>query len=158
MGDEQLPPLRRSLYSRKLTKQLKIPRPTAQLPGYVGEMSKSVDPADLERTIGRYGFAYLVTVAERGVHVLAVSPVMSDSALVVDGVGRHSLANAVARPEVTLVWPPADPGDFSLIVDGSAVVDGSTITITPTGGILHRPAPTADGTGRAGSDCAPITS
>ncbi|CAN5809319.1 hypothetical protein BH20ACT4_BH20ACT4_04640 [soil metagenome] len=121
-------------------------------------MSKSVDPADLAATIERYGFAYLVTVGDRGVHVLAVSPVVSGSVLVVDGVGRHSQDNAATRPDVTLVWPPAEPGDFSLIVDGSASVEGSTITVTPTGGILHRPAPTADGTGRAGSDCAPVTS
>ncbi|MDQ3738275.1 MAG: pyridoxamine 5'-phosphate oxidase family protein [Actinomycetota bacterium] len=121
-------------------------------------MSTSVDPDDLASTIERYGFAYLVTIGERGAHVLAVAPVMSDSVLVVGGVGRHSRANATDRPDVTLVWPPVDPGDFSLIVDGSASVEGSTITVTPTGGILHRPAPTADGTGRAGSDCAPISS
>lgn len=128
-----------------------------RIPREYGEiMSVSVDIEELAATIDGYGFAYLVTVGDSGrAHVLAVLPEVSGGALAIGGVGRHSQENAAARPDVTLVWPPTEPGGFSLLVDGSATVDGSTITVAPTKAILHRPAPAPDGT-RAGSDCAPI--
>jgi hypothetical protein len=116
-------------------------------------MTVKVEIGELARTIGDYGFAYLVTVGDDGhAHVLSVWPELADSGLLVDGVGRHSQANATARPDVTLVWPPTDPSGFSLLVDGTATVDGSDITVVPTKAILHRPAAGPDGR-RAGSDC-----
>lgn len=120
-------------------------------------MSVAVELGELAAKIGEFDFAYLVTVSEEGrSHVLSVWPHVTDEGLVVDGVGRHSQANAAAQPTVTLVWPPADPGGFSLLVDGVATVDGSTITVVPGKAILHRPAPGPDGR-RAGSDCVDVT-
>ena len=72
-------------------------------------------------------------------------PDVVDDAVVVDRVGRHTQANVVTNPVVTLAFPPADASGFSLLVDGTATVDGSTVTIAPTKAILHRPAPGADG-------------
>jgi hypothetical protein len=119
-------------------------------------MSVKVDVGELEATLRDYRFAYLVTVGDGArAHVLAVSPVLHDGALVVDGVGRHSQANAAGHPEVTLVWPPPLPDGYSLLVDGSATVDGSTITIRPAKAVLHRPAPDAEGR-RVGSDCVAV--
>jgi hypothetical protein len=119
-------------------------------------MSLKVELGELEKTLETYGFAYLVTVGDEGrVHVLAVTPVLTDGGLVVGGVGRHSQANATARPDVTLVWPPTEDGGFSLLVDGAATVDGETITVAPAKATLHRPAPGADGL-RAGSDCVSV--
>lgn len=120
-------------------------------------MSVAVELGELAAKIGEFDFAYLVTVSEEGrSHVLSVWPDVTEEGLVVDGVGRHSQANAAAQPTVTLVWPPADPGGFSLLVDGVATVDGSTITVVPGKAILHRPAPGPDGR-RAGSDCVDVT-
>jgi hypothetical protein len=120
-------------------------------------MSLKVELGELANTLEPYGFAYLVTVGDGGrAHVLAVTPVVGDGGLVVGGVGRHSQENATERPDVTLVWPPAEPGGFSLLVDGAATVDGETITVVPTKAVLHRPAPGPDGL-RAGSDCAPVS-
>lgn len=120
-------------------------------------MSVAVELGELAAKIGEFDFAYLVTVSEEGrSHVLSVWPHVTEEGLVVDGVGRHSQANAAAQPTVTLVWPPADPGGFSLLVDGVATVDGSTITVVPGKAILHRPAPGPDGR-RAGSDCVDVT-
>lgn len=119
-------------------------------------MSVAIAPENLAATLEEYGFAYLVTVGDGGrVHVLAVTPVLGDDGLAVGGVGRHSQTNATARPDVTLVWPPTEPGGYSLLVDGTATVDGETITVRPTKATLHRPAPGADGQ-RAGSDCVPV--
>jgi hypothetical protein len=120
-------------------------------------MSLKVELGELAKTLEPYGFAYLVTVGDGArAHVLAVTPVLGDDGLVVGGVGRHSQENAAERPSVTLVWPPVEPGGFSLLVDGAATVDGETITVAPTKAVLHRPAPGSDGL-RAGSDCAPVS-
>ncbi len=122
-------------------------------------MSTTVELDELAATLGDYGFAYLVTVGETGrAHVLAVTPVLGDDGLVVGGVGRHSVANVAAHPDVTLIWPPPEPGGYSLLVDGTATALDSTITVRPAKAVLHRPAPGADGL-RAGSDCVtvPIT-
>lgn len=119
-------------------------------------MSVKVELGQLEATLRGYGFAYLVTVGEAArAHVLAVSPRLEGGGLVVEGLGRHSQANAGEHPDVTLVWPPAEPGGYSLLVDGSAVVDGSTITVRPTRAVLHRPAPDEAGR-RVGSDCVAV--
>jgi hypothetical protein len=119
-------------------------------------MSLKIDLGELATTLEPYGFAYLVTVGERGrAHVLAVTPVLTDGGLEVGGVGHHSQENAAARPDVTLVWPPLEPGGYSLLVDGAATVDGTTITVVPAKATLHRPAPGADGL-RAGSDCVTV--
>lgn len=119
-------------------------------------MSLKVELGELGKTLEQYGFAYLVTVGDGDrVHVLAVTPVLTDGGLVVGGVGRHSQANATDRPDVTLVWPPTEAGGFSLLVDGTATIDGETIIVAPAKATLHRPAPGADGL-RAGSDCVSV--
>jgi len=119
-------------------------------------MSTNVELDGLAATLRDYGFAYLVTVGEAGrAHVLAVTPVLGDHGFAVGGVGRHSQANATAHPDVTLVWPPAEPAGYSLLVDGTATVDGETITVRPSKAVLHRPAPGADGQ-RTGSDCVAV--
>lgn len=116
-------------------------------------MSVKVELGELAATVERYGFAYLITVSEEGrPHVLAVSPEVEGGALIVEGVGRHSQANAAGGAIVTLVWPPSEPSDYSLLVDGTSSVDGSTITVQPSKAVLHRPAPDAEGR-RIGSDC-----
>ncbi len=119
-------------------------------------MTIKLELADLAPRLDEYGFAYLVTVGDSATaHVLAVWPELTPDGLVVDGVGRHSQENARARSDVTLVWPPTTDGGYTLLVDGTASVDGTTITVAPTKAILHRPAAGPDGR-RAGSDCVNI--
>lgn len=121
-------------------------------------MSVKVELGELSERISSYGFAYLITVGDEGTaHVLAVTPAVSDSGVVLGGVGRHTLGNVETNPRATLVWPPVEPGGYSLIVDGSVTADpdAATVTVTPTKAILHRPAPGADGQ-RIGNDCQTI--
>ena len=120
-------------------------------------MTITVELGELAAKIAEFDFAYLVTVSEDGrAHVLSVWPEVTDHGVVVDGVGRHTQANVATQPTVTLVWPPADPTAYSLLVDGAATVDGSTVTVVPAKAVLHRPAPGPDGR-RAGSDCVDVT-
>lgn len=62
--------------------------------------------------------------------------------------------------QVSLVWPPAQLGGYSLIVDGTAAeYEPARLAIAPTRAVLYRPGPaqTSDGSS-CGSDCIPILS
>jgi hypothetical protein len=121
-------------------------------------MTMKVELGELAERLADYAFAYLVTVGDDGcAHLLAVLPELVGDALTIGGVGKHSLRNVATHPTATLVWPPASPDGFSLIVDGAAAVGGDdgVIVVTPTKAILHRPAVDSAGK-RTGSDCAPV--
>jgi hypothetical protein len=108
---------------------------------------------DLAEAVARFDFAYLVTIGDDGrPHVVAVSPQVRDAGVVVGELGRKTRANLAARPAVTLVWPPRSADEHSLIVDGSAELDGDTLTVTVSRAVLHRPAP-APAPGACDSDC-----
>ena len=66
-------------------------------------------------------FAYLLTVSDDATaHAVAITPAIGDVTITCEA-GNRSRANATARPNVSLLWPPARPDDYSLIVDGHAV-------------------------------------
>jgi hypothetical protein len=107
-------------------------------------VSIKVEPDDLPRVLGDFDAGYLLTVDPLGsparVKVVSVRPSLVDGSLVITGPGRGSLANVRANPVVTLVWPPRQVGGMSLIVDGGAECAGDDVRVTPTGGVLHKPA------------------
>lgn len=120
-------------------------------------MSIQVELSALADMVARYRFAYLITVGDDGPpHALAVTPTVEGDVLTVDGIGRHTQNNLLARPGVTLVWPPESVDEYSLIVDGQAAASGEKAArITPTRAVLHRPAPRPEPfvEGACGSDC-----
>lgn len=119
-------------------------------------MSIPVELSSLANVITRYRFAYLMTTNAKGVpHAVAVSAVLQGCELVVNGIGRRTRENALARPAVGLVWPPQSESDYSLIIDGQATVAGEVLRITPVRAVLHRPAsPRQPNASEAsGSDC-----
>ena len=123
-------------------------------------MSIPVDVADLARALGDFGAGYLLTSSPEGrVKAVTVEPEVVDGALVVSGPGRGSSANAAANPAVTVLFPPREPRGFTLLVDGTAAVDGDTVRVSPTSAVLHRPAAHADGPPApdgCGNDCKPV--
>jgi hypothetical protein len=122
-------------------------------------VSIPVDLSKLAEVMARYRFAYLLTASERGApHALAVTPVLQGGELVVNETGRRTRDNAQQRPDVALVWPPQTESDYSLIVDGQAVVAGAGLRITPVRAVLHRPSPSREpaAPGACGSDCVEI--
>jgi len=122
-------------------------------------MTIPVDLSKLAETLERYRFAYLMTSSEQGApHAVAVNAVLQGGELVVNETGRRTRDNAAQRPEVALVWPPQAESDYSLIVDGRAVVEGSGLRIAPARAVLHRPAPPrqAAAPGSCASDCVEI--
>lgn len=103
-------------------------------------MSRSVPLDDLSRTLAGYPWGFLITVGpDLKAHLLAVPTDLRDGSFHVVA-GRTSRANASQRPEVTLAFPPAEPGAFSLIVDGSAVMHTDHLSVIPSRATLHRPA------------------
>jgi hypothetical protein len=120
-------------------------------------MSIPVPVEGLAEAMASHPYAYLLTVSDDGrPHAVAVVPSLVDGALCAS-VGRRTAANAAARPNgVSLVWPPAETGGYSLIVDGAASVSGEMVSVAPTKAVLHRPAPPDAGPAAAdscGSDC-----
>ncbi len=87
----------------------------------------------------------------RRLHTSSRCRCRSTTAVIACVAGKSSCANASARPNVSLLWPPATVDDYSLIVDGHASVDGSTVRVVPSRAVRHRPAP------GGGNDCAPVT-
>ena len=108
-------------------------------------MSYPVAPEDLGLALADYAEGYLLTVTpDASTRAVAVRPTLVDGRVVV-GAGRSSSANVTANPKVTLLCPPRDEKGFTLLVDGTATVEGEEIRVTPTSAVLHRPPYHSDG-------------
>jgi hypothetical protein len=104
---------------------------------------KKVDVKRLAAALTDYPFAYLITVDDGyRVHTVTVEPQLRDHpgepGAIVD-------VGLIGGRDVTLLWPPPEPGGYSLIVDGEAEVgepDGETarLGVVPTRALLHREA------------------
>ncbi len=116
---------------------------------------KKVDLKRLAAALVDYPFAYLITVDDGyRVHTVTVQPVLRDlpddpegagAVLDVGLIGGHTRKNLAHRSGVTLLWPPPEPGGYSLIVDGRTEAtesDGETARfgVVPTRALLHRDA------------------
>ena len=106
--------------------------------------TKKVDFKRLAAALNSYTFAYLITVDDGyRVHTVTVEPELRDGVMdvgLIRGKTRKNLAN---RGDVTLLWPPREPGGYSLIVDGHAEVTASEdetiqLGVVPTRALLHR--------------------
>jgi len=110
-------------------------------------MSIEVPLPQLFDEIDRWGFGYLLTVSDDDrTHLLALTPTVVDHGdervLRFAAGGGRACRNALARPLVSMVFPPAAHSNgMSLVVDGAATVDGADVVVRPTWAVLHRPAP-----------------
>ena len=103
-------------------------------------MSIPVDVNDLARTLADFGAGYLLTTHDGRVKVVSVAPELADGVLLVRGPGRGSCANVAANPAVTALFPPLVAPGLTLLVDGTAEVDGDDVRVTPASAVLHRAA------------------
>jgi hypothetical protein len=108
----------------------------------------------------RGSHAYIITVTADGAPHAVYVPVRWDRGQLVADVGARTAANAAARARVSLLYPVRTDGDYSLIVDGAAVVepgdDGSRVRVTPSKIVLHREGPSPDPGSTCGADCVPL--
>ena len=124
-------------------------------------MSVKVDIDRLADELANYTFAYLVTVGDDfRAHTVAVEPVLAGGVIDVGPVGGSTRRNLAAHSDVTLVWPPAQRGGYTLIVDGNGrpAETDSALRIVPGRAVLHRKAAPGAGT-KPGckDDCVPLT-
>jgi hypothetical protein len=106
----------------------------------------------------RGAHAYVLTVSDDARPHVVHAPVRWEEDALVAEVGTRSAANAAVRPAVSLLYPVRAPGDYSLIVDGTAVVSekDARLRITPVRAVLHRPAAPVDPTSSCTADCVPL--
>lgn len=109
---------------------------------------------------------YLLTVtAEHRPHCATVTPSWDadGTRMVVTAPSGWPGSEAGGLRQVSLVWPPAAPGGYSLIIDGTAGTvqqgDAAMLAVTPTKAVLHRRgAASVDTKSSCGSDCIPLLS
>lgn len=123
--------------------------------------AKKATKVDLKRLAAAlidYPFAYLITVDDGyRIHTVTVEPVLRElptgpnglrAVLEVGRIGGRTHQNLTLRSAVTLLWPPPEPGGYSLIVDGAAKLSngddpgdqGARCVVAPTRALLHREA------------------
>ena len=124
-------------------------------------MSVPVRIETLRHTLEERGsVAFLLTVSDDTRPHAVQCPVLWEGDRLAVEVGRRSAANAAARPGVSLLYPARTPGDYSLIVDGTAAVETRgekrALLIMPTAAVLHRPAAAPDPASSCGADCVPL--
>ena len=167
LGARDREPLRRDAAhgGRRLGRRRRLGGEGAAAPGaYAARVSISVELEQLREQIAELpALTYLVTVSADGrPHSVAVVPQWRDDELAT-APGNTSVRNAWERPLVTLLWPPAEPGGYSLIVDGTvtraegAGTGDNSVVVRPTKAVLHRPAVSPDDASPGcGSDCVPL--
>jgi hypothetical protein len=113
----------------------------------------------LTEAISHYGReAYLLTVAEDGPHTSHVRIELQGSSIGCT-LGASAARNIARESNVSLFWPPTEPGGYALIVNGAAAgelqptgVPVAKITLTKS--VLHRPGPRPDESdGPCANDC-----
>jgi hypothetical protein len=124
-------------------------------------MSVKVDLDQLASALADFTFAYLITVGDDyRAHTVAVEPVLADGIFDVGTIGNSTRKNVTQHDGVTLVWPPREPGGYSLIVDGRGEPADISLRVVPSRAVLHRKAePDAPATAPGClHDCVPLES
>ena len=121
----------------------------------LARVSIAVAPEDLADAVARMGPAYLLTLGDRPrPHVGSVHAEVVGGVVRVREVGRTALGDVAGQDAVTLLWAPLDPGGYSLIVDGTATVEGDRVDVVADRAVLHRPRVAPEpGPGACASDC-----
>ena len=106
-------------------------------------MSVRVEISEVRDRLVEFGAApYLLTTSPEGrPHATHVVVVFDGERLECDA-GRKTARNASVNAGVCLLWPPCEPGGFSLLIDGDATVgshgETTVLSIVPTAAVLHR--------------------
>ena len=113
----------------------------------------------LAEAISQYGReAYLLTIANDGPHTSRVSVDLKGN-VIACVIGNSAARNIASKRNVSLFWPPREPGGYALLVNGTATArhepsGAARAEITLTKSVLHRPGPRLpDSDGPCASDC-----
>lgn len=116
-------------------------------------MSITVAVSDLPKHIEYFtqngGSAILLGANEEmQARVWVCDPFVDGGQVIVPQVGASQRRLIARNPVATLVYPAIEPHGWTFIIDGHAMLhadDPETVVITPSGGMLHRPAAHANG-------------
>jgi hypothetical protein len=106
-------------------------------------MSVAVPLSALHEQVLQFGFnPYIVTVSGDSTPRVTSVRVSWDGGCLVAPAGRRTAAAIGANDTVALLWPSTAPGDYALIVDGVAEIQGSApddlrVVIQPAKAVLH---------------------
>jgi hypothetical protein len=104
-------------------------------------MAAILDLQRLTDALVDYTYAFLITVGgDNRPHTVMVTPVLADGTLDVGEVGDKTAANIAGRDDVTVLWPPSQPGGYALMVDGRAEPSAAGLRVIPVKALLHRKA------------------
>jgi len=113
----------------------------------------------LSEALSEYGSeAYLLTVGKDGPHTTPVS-VEFNGDVIGCAIGPSAARNISSVPNVSLFWPPSEPGGYAMFVNGVATGrqrpdGGSAVEISLTKSVLHRSGPKPmDSNSACASDC-----
>jgi hypothetical protein len=113
----------------------------------------------LAEAISQYGRdAYLLTIANDGPHTSFVSVDLKGN-VIACAIGKSAARNIASKCNVSLFWPPREPGGYALIVNGTASArrepgGAARAEIMLTKSVLHRAGPKPpDSDGPCASDC-----
>lgn len=96
-------------------------------------------PTALAGAVPAGAVSYVVTVAADGrAHVVPARAAVADGTVVVGGLGSRTRSNLAAGSVVTVLWSPAEPDGYTLIVDGTGEIHDDTMVVRPTRAVLHR--------------------
>jgi hypothetical protein len=123
-------------------------------------MSVKVDLDQLADALADFTFAYLITVGDDySAHTVAVQPLLTAGVIDVGSIGNSTRKNVAHHDGVTVVWPPREPGGYTLIVDGQGQPTDTALKVVPSRAVLHRPAaPGAATKPGCKDDCVPLES
>lgn len=103
-------------------------------------MSIPVEPDEIAQQLLGRRFAYLITVNEGNSHVVALVPQVIGAILDFESTGKTTRRDIGVNARVTVVWPPSENSEYSLIADGRGSVDGDRVSVVVERAVLHRPA------------------
>jgi len=122
-------------------------------------VSVAVEIDELRAQIAAAGADVFLLSVRDGSRPHAVSAVVTwDGDEIVLPAGSRSASNVAAAPAVTLLWPSSGQ-EYSLIVDGTARVEGDQLRIVPTHAVLHRSVLASAPSGHSDGDdprCKPV--
>lgn len=121
-------------------------------------MSIPVEPSQLEAELERFGYsAFLLTVSDDETSHVAHMTFRVENDSIYCPISKTAARNVENRPKGVVLWPPYEIGGYSMIIDALCIVEGEELRVTPTSGVLHRPAAPETPTDiDCGSDCAPL--
>jgi hypothetical protein len=126
-------------------------------------MSVPVSVEELAEAVAGFGpVTYLLTTGDDDRPHATHAVVTVSGGVLSCGLGRRTARNALARPNVSVLWPPVEEGGYSLIVDGAITVSGTpgedaVGTVAVSSAILHRPATGEPAPGAAcAADCVDV--